>query len=166
MEKKLNDVFTHNLHQMYFGEKALVSALQHLSERAKDPTIKEDLTAHKKETMGHVRNLEKVFELAGMVRDEMKSKMWEIAEEELSSMLKIVESDSKDFFILETAAKAERLEISYYESLILSCKDIELDNKGEILDLLRANLADEEAALAKAIDGMKKQVSFWKRAIH
>lgn len=166
MEKNLNDVFVHNLHQIYFTEKTLVNTLEKLSLRAKDKELKEDLKQHKKETMAHVRNIEKIFELAGMEKEEMKSRLWDVMDEELDSILKIVDADAKDFFILEAAAKSERIEISHYESLILASKELVNDNKGEITDLLRANLAEEEAALAKVIAAMKKQVSFWKRAIH
>jgi ferritin-like metal-binding protein YciE len=166
MEEKLNDVFVHNLHQIYFTEKFLVVLLENLSKKVNSAEIREDLILHRKETILHVKSVEDIFTLLDLKRQEMPTKIWETMENELDSLLMNVNPMSKDFLILEAAAKSERMEISHYEALILSSKDLDIPNKKEVLDLLRANLAEEESALSKVLISMKNQVSFWKRNIH
>ena len=163
---QLHEVFVHNLHQIYYVEHYLLEALEKLSDRVGSKAAREDLLEHRKETKEHVKRIEDVFYLVGLQPREMKEREWEVMDKELDHMLKQVSDDSRDFLLLQAAAKAERLEISHYEVLILASKELDIPEKSLVLSLLRDNLREEEHALKKAISGMKSQISFWKRNIH
>jgi len=161
-----SDVFVHNLHSVYHMEKVLVHTLEKLSKQVKGRDIKNSLHFHLEETIMHVKRIEQAFSLAGLRRAEMRSYSLEGLDKDLKALIKVSSSDSKDFLILEAAAKAERLEISSYEALILSCKELDIPNKGAVLDLLRDNLVEEEIALKAVMTAMKDRVPFLRRNIY
>jgi len=59
------DLFKHELQDMYYAEKALAATLPKLAQEATDQELSRAFTAHQKETKKHVSNLEKVFKQIG-----------------------------------------------------------------------------------------------------
>ncbi len=164
MIKDLNAVFLNNLKEVYFIEKSLVKVLGKLKSKMSMSDIKANLESHKKDTMDHVRRIEEIFDWIGIKRTESKVGTLTVMEKELDSKLnKNLSKEAKDFFILEAATKTERMEISYYESMILIAKEIDFESKVKILSNLRKNLSDEERALKKVNSAIKKQIPLWKR---
>lgn len=58
-------LFEHELQDMYYAEKTLTKVLPKLAEEASDRELSRAFTSHQKETEGHVANLEKVFKTMG-----------------------------------------------------------------------------------------------------
>lgn len=165
--KTVYDVFMHNLKEMYFIEKFLVEALGKLKREVSSAEIRRNLDIHQKETKQHVKNIEEIFSLVDERSKEHKSDVWKAMEKETDSFFSdVVLSEARDFFVLGVAVKSERLEISHYEALILLTKEIDFENKTEILKLLRENLVDEERALKKMQSGMKSQLPVLERMVH
>lgn len=161
------DLFEHNLKEMYFVERFLVDTLEKLQSVAASDKIRADLLEHKEETVMHIENLEEVFAILGIPPQEHPSHMWKDMDKELETFFKEFTTDeAADFFVLEAAMKAERLEITHYETLILLAKELDLEKENDILDLLRANLVQEERALEKVRNAMKAQLPLLRRNVH
>jgi ferritin-like metal-binding protein YciE len=61
----LDDLFVHQLQDIYYAEKKITSALPKMIEKASDPQLKQGFQTHLQETKKHVERLEKVFEMHG-----------------------------------------------------------------------------------------------------
>ena len=59
--KTLDDLFVHQLRDIYYAEKQIVQALPEMIEKAKDPGLKHGFEGHLGETKNHVKRLEQVF---------------------------------------------------------------------------------------------------------
>jgi len=63
--KTMNDLFVHQLQDIYYAEKQLVKALPTMAKRAADPELKQGFLTHLDETNTHVTRLEQVFQMHG-----------------------------------------------------------------------------------------------------
>ena len=63
--KTMNDLFVHQLQDIYYAEKQLVKALPKMAEKATDEHLKEGFLTHLEETRTHVQRLEEVFRMHG-----------------------------------------------------------------------------------------------------
>src|SRR3954470_17228395 len=63
--RTMNDLFVHQLQDIYYAEQQLVKALPKMAEKASDQTLKQGFLTHLEETKGHVKRLEQVFEMHG-----------------------------------------------------------------------------------------------------
>src|ERR1700743_3175539 len=68
--KTMNDLFVHQLQDIYYAEKQLVAALPKMAQKATEQQLRQDFLAHLDETKTHVQRLEKVF---GMIGAQVKS---------------------------------------------------------------------------------------------
>ncbi len=63
--KTMNDLFVHQLQDIYYAEKQLVKALPKMAEKATDKQLKQGFLTHLDETRTHVQRLEQVFQMHG-----------------------------------------------------------------------------------------------------
>src|SRR6476620_12658383 len=63
--KTMNDLFIHQLQDIYYAEKQLVKALPKMAEKATDQQLKQGFLTHLEETKTHVQPLEQVFQMYG-----------------------------------------------------------------------------------------------------
>jgi ferritin-like metal-binding protein YciE len=61
----LNELFDHELKDLYYAEHQLVDALQTLADQSSDGEIKKAFQSHRKETQGHIKRLDRVFKTLG-----------------------------------------------------------------------------------------------------
>jgi ferritin-like metal-binding protein YciE len=61
----LNDLFVHQLQDIYYAEHQITKALPKMIEKATDPQLKAGFEQHLRETEGQIRRLEQVFEMHG-----------------------------------------------------------------------------------------------------
>ena len=59
--KNLNELFLHELKDVYDAEQQLVETLPKMAENATDPELAEAFREHLAETEGHVTRLEQIF---------------------------------------------------------------------------------------------------------
>ena len=55
--KTMDDLFVHQLQDIYYAEKQLVKALPKMADKATDPQLKQDFLTHLEETHVHVQRL-------------------------------------------------------------------------------------------------------------
>ena len=61
--KTMNDLFVHQLQDIYYAEKQLVKALPKMAEKATDKQLKQGFLTHLDETRTHVQRLEERLRL-------------------------------------------------------------------------------------------------------
>jgi ferritin-like metal-binding protein YciE len=64
--KTMNDLFVHQLQDIYYAEKQLVKALPKMAEKATDQQLKQGFLTHLDETKTHVQRVEQVFQMHGL----------------------------------------------------------------------------------------------------
>ena len=63
--KTMDDLFVHQLQDIYYAERQLVKALPKMAEKATDKVLKQGFLTHLDETRTHVQRLEEVFRMHG-----------------------------------------------------------------------------------------------------
>ena len=141
----LDELFEHNLKDVYGAEQRLVESLDEMAGEATDREAKKLFQQHKKETQGQIKRLEKVFKTLGMKPEAQPCPGMEGLIKEKKSFSK--EKPSEDilgFYNLHAAQKVERYEITSYEGLSEAAQHMGMD---EAVDLLQQNLDEEERTL-------------------
>jgi ferritin-like metal-binding protein YciE len=143
----LNELFDHELKDIYYAEYQLVEALQTLADESSDREIKKAFQSHRKETRGHIKRLEQVFKSLGEkpTRETCPGIDGLLKEKNVFSKER-PSDESLDFYNLGATQKTERYEITAYESLIEMAEAL---GRSSIVTQLEANLQEEEAALQK-----------------
>jgi ferritin-like metal-binding protein YciE len=146
--KTLNELFEHELKDIYYAEHRLVEALAELAEETKNREIKRAYTSHRKETQGQIKRLEKVFKMFGKVPEVEKCPGIEglLKEKQQFAKKEKPSQEILDYFNLGAASKTERYEITAYESLIEIAQQLGM---ADAVELLSQTLQEEEGALEK-----------------
>jgi ferritin-like metal-binding protein YciE len=141
-------LFEHELQDMYYAENALTSVLPRLAEEASDRELSRAFTAHLGETEGHVSNLEEVFKAMGKRPEAHVCPGIDGIRKEHDDFLR--ESDASfemlDAFLTGAAARAEHYEIAVYAGLVRQARALK---EREVVGLLQENLKEEKAALKR-----------------
>jgi ferritin-like metal-binding protein YciE len=147
MTGKLHDAFLNELRDAYDAEKQLLKALPKLAKAASSPQLRGAFEAHLKETHGHVRRLEEVFEsLDETIRAKHCDGIAGIIEEGKSVMEEDVDDFTLDACLIAAGQRAEHYEIAAYGTLVAWARDM---GHAEAADLLQETLHEEKAADAK-----------------
>jgi ferritin-like metal-binding protein YciE len=140
----LNELFLHELKDVYDAEHQLVEALPKLAEAATTPELAEAFQNHLEETRGHVTRLEAIFESCGETpaRETCKGMKGLIAEGE--KMLKEIDDPvTLDAALISAAQRVEHYEIAAYGTLRVWAVTAGLRDAE---DELEAILGEEKAA--------------------
>ena len=109
----LDELFEHNLKDVYGAEQRLLESLDEMAGEATDREAKKLFQQHKKETQGQIKRLEKVFKTLGIKAEAQPCPGMEGLIKEKKSFSK--ERPSEDilgFYNLHAAQKVERYEIT------------------------------------------------------
>jgi len=149
--KTLDDLFVHQLRDIYYAEKQIVQALPEMIEKAKDPGLKQGFEAHLGETKNHVKRLEQVFKMHGVEAKGVECPAIDGIIEEADEIAGEVD-DTKvlDAALIAAAQAVEHYEITRYGTLIAWAKKLGRDDCAAIL---QQNL-DEEKATDKKLNDM------------
>jgi ferritin-like metal-binding protein YciE len=140
----LKEVLLDELRDMYSAENQLVKALPKLAKGAKDGVLKQLFKDHLEETKGQVLRLKEVFQILGeKPTGQHCSGMEGVVEEGADALEKDEEGASFDSGLVGAALRTEHYEIAGYHACIAMAKTL---GEGQIVSLLRENLAEEVAA--------------------
>jgi ferritin-like metal-binding protein YciE len=141
----IEELFEHELKDMYSGETALLDALEQMAGESSDRDIKKAFTQHRKETQGQIKRLEKIFKMLGQKAEaETCAGIEGLIKEKKLFMREKPSPELLEFFNIGAAQKTERYEITSYESLIDMADKLGLV---DAVELLEQNLQEEEATL-------------------
>jgi ferritin-like metal-binding protein YciE len=145
--KTLDDLFVHQLRDIYYAEKQIVQALPEMIEKAKDPGLKQGFEAHLGETKNHVKRLEQVFKMHGVEAKGVECPAIDGIIEEADEIAGEVD-DKKvlDAALIAAAQAVEHYEITRYGTLIAWAKQLGRPNCASVL---QKNLEEEKAADSK-----------------
>ena len=146
--KTMNDLFVHQLQDMYYAEKQLVKAIPKMAEKATDQQLKQGFLTHLDETRTHVQRLEQVFQMFGIAAKAVDCPAIDGIIEEADEVAGEVEDKSVlDAALINAAQAAEHYEIARYGSLIAWSKQL---GRNDCASVLRKTL-DEERATDKKL---------------
>ena len=139
------ELFLHELGDILYVERSLAEqALPKLINEVEDAEFKSGLEKHLEQTMRHVTNVEKVFEILGETPHEEECIAFEGLKKEHEEMTKESSSSLIDLVDLGAAARTENYEIAAYEGLRRMAKALGADDAVVLLD---ENLAQEKETL-------------------
>jgi ferritin-like metal-binding protein YciE len=156
-KKTLDDLFLHNLKDIYNAEKQLVKALPKMAKGATSENLRTAIQDHLQETHGHVERLEQVFQLLEVGARGIKCAAMEGLVEEGAEVLEDDFEDAvRDAAIIAAANKVEHYEIATYGTLISFAR---LLGHGDIEELLQATLDEEKAADQKLTELAESEIN-------
>ena len=139
-----DDLFVHQLRDVYYAEKQLVKALPKMAEKATSPQLKQAFTSHLAETKGHVSRVEQVFKMHGVEAKAVNCPAIDGIIEEANDIAgEVNDKEVLDAALIAAAQAAEHYEISRYGTLVAWAQQLGRDDCASVLE---QNLAEEKAA--------------------
>jgi ferritin-like metal-binding protein YciE len=144
----LNDLFVHELKDMYDAEQRLAEALPQMEQAATNPELKDAFRMHTQQTMDHVRRLEQVFRAIGC---EPERETCPVMKGLISEGQDIISAkgdhDVKDAGLIGAAQKVEHYEMAGYGTIRTHAQHLGRDDVASILQ----QTLDEEGATNKKL---------------
>lgn len=149
-----DDLFLHQLQDVYYAENQITKALPKMVEKATDPALRAGFEQHLEETRGQIARLEQIFELLGETPKAVTCPAIDgIIKEANETAGEIADKAVLDAALIAAAQAVEHYEITRYGTLVTWADQL---GKTDIADLLQATLEEEYAtddkltAMAKA----------------
>lgn len=148
--ESLNDLFLHQIKDLYNAEQQLTKALPKMAEKASSPKLKTAFKDHLKETETQIKRLEQVFEALGEKAKGEKCKAMEgLLKEGEDFMKEDASKEVMDAGLIASAQRVEHYEIAGYGTACTYAKSL---GHTEALNLLKENLAEEKKTDEKLTD--------------
>ena len=142
--KTMNDLFVHQLQDIYYAEQQLTKALPKMADKATDPQLKQGFLTHLEETKQHVARLEEVFKMHGVAAKAVDCPAIDGIIEEAGDVTGEVEDKNVlDAAIIAAGQAVEHYEMTRYGSLIAWAKQM---GRNDVAQLLQQTLEEEKAA--------------------
>jgi ferritin-like metal-binding protein YciE len=143
----IEELFEHELKDIYGAETSLLAALEQMAEESSDREIKKGFQQHRKETQAQLKRLDKIFKILGQKAEaETCPGMEGLIKEKKQFMKERPSPDLLEFYNVGAAQKVERYEITAYENLIDMADKLGLT---DAVELLEQTLQEEETTLNK-----------------
>jgi ferritin-like metal-binding protein YciE len=141
--KTMNDLFVHQLRDMYYAENQLVKALPDMAEKAVDQQLKQGFLTHLGETKMHVQRLEQVFQMIGAEAKAVDCPAIDGIIEEANEIIgEVADKAVLDAALINAAQAAEHYEIARYGSLVAWAKQL---GRNDCASVLQKTLEEEKA---------------------
>ena len=141
--KTMNDLFVHQLQDIYYAENQLVKALPKMAEKATDKQLKQGFLTHLEETKTHVQRLEQVFQMHGTQAKAVDCPAIDGIIEEADEVAgEVADKAVLDAALINAAQAAEHYEIVRYGSLIAWAKQL---GRNDYASVLQKTLDAEKA---------------------
>lgn len=141
--KTVQDLFIHELSDVYSAEKQLTRALPKMARAASNPILVEAFQAHLEETQGQIERIDQVVDALGLKLKRVKCIAMEGLVEEGKELIdEIDKGPVLDAGLIGAAQKVEHYEIASYGTLIAMAKHLGLK---EAIGPLKATLAEEKS---------------------
>lgn len=141
--KNIQDLFVHELSDIYSAEKQLTKALPRLARASSSPELAEAFTMHLDETQGQIERIDQVVDELGIKLKRIKCAAMEgLVEEGKEAIDAIEQGPLRDAALIAGAQKAEHYEIASYGTLAALAKQLGYNNA---LKALLETLEEEKA---------------------
>jgi ferritin-like metal-binding protein YciE len=153
---KLDELFLHQLKDMYYAEHQILKALPTMIDAASEPRLREALETHRRETETQVERLDEAFRLEGCEPEGVECPAIDGIIAEAEDVAGETVGDAVcDAAIIASAQTVEHYEIARYGTLISWAERL---GKRECARLLGENLEEEKAADRKLTALAEEQV--------
>lgn len=140
----LDDLFVHQLQDIYYAEKQITKALPTMIEKATNPQLKQGFQSHLGETRNHVKRLEQVFQMHGHAPKGVDCPAIDGIIEEADEVAgDVADKEVLDAALIASAQAVEHYEITRYGTLIAWAKQL---GRQDCASVLEQNLNEEKAA--------------------
>lgn len=155
--QNLNDLFVHQLQDIYYAENQIVKNLPKMIEKASNPALKSGFETHLQETKNHVQRLEQIFKMQGLqVKSVDCPAMDGILEEANEVAGDIADKKVLDAGLTAAAQSVEHYEIARYGTLIAWAKQL---GRQDAVTLLQQTLDEEKATDMKLSKLAESQIN-------
>jgi len=145
--KTLDDLFVHQLQDIYYAEKQLLKALPKMAQKSTSPQLRSAFETHLRETEGHVARVEQVFEMHGVKAKAVDCPAIDGIIKEANDIIGDVEDKQVlDAALIAAGQAAEHYEITRYGTLIAWARQL---GRPDCASVLEQNLKEEKAADVK-----------------
>lgn len=145
--ESLDDLFRHQLQDIYYAEKQILKALPMLTDSAASQELKSALQTLQSETQQQVERLEEVFRLEGGEAQGVECPAIDgIIDEAKDVNAEIADAAVLDSALIASAQSVEHYEIARYGTLVAWAEGL---GKTSCAPLLRKSLEEEKAADAR-----------------
>ena len=149
--KNLNELFEHQLKDLYSAETQLIEALPKMASNANDSKLKDAFKSHLEETKGQKKRLEEICGELDIDPEGEKCKAMEGLIKEAESFIEEAgDDDVMDAGLIAEAQRVEHYEISGYGTAVRYAKELGHD---DIADKLQETL-DEEYDADQTLDDL------------
>lgn len=141
--KTIDDLFIHELSDMYSAEKQMTRSLPKMARASTDPELAAAFEQHLEETQGQVERIDRIVEVTGIKLKRVKCVAMEgLIEEAKDTIEEIEKGPVLDAALIGSAQKAEHYEIASYTTLIVLATQL---GHQEAVQLLTESLEEERA---------------------
>jgi ferritin-like metal-binding protein YciE len=141
--RTMNDLFVHQLQDLYYAEKQLVKALPKMAGKATDRQLKDGFLTHLEETKTHVQRLEEVFRMHGAEVKAIDCPAIDGIIEEADEVAgEVADKSVLDAALINAGQAAEHYEIARYGSLIAWARQL---GRNDCASILQKTLEEEKA---------------------
>ncbi|QAY95551.1 hypothetical protein CWB41_07215 [Methylovirgula ligni] len=132
--KDMNDLFVHQLKDIYYAENRIAATLPKMIQKASTPELKQGFEKHLGETKVQIQRLDKVFELHGLEPESVKCPAIDGIIKEADEVAgEINDKSVLDAALIAAAQAVEHYEITRYGTLIAWAKELGADECATIL---------------------------------
>jgi len=141
--QSFDDLFVHQLQDIYYAEHQITKALPKMIDKATAPELKQGFETHLRETEGQIDRLERVFAILGLeIKGTTCPAIEGIIKEANEVAGEIADQEVLDAALVAAAQAVEHYEISRYGTLIAWSRLLGRDDVAQLLD---ETLAEEKA---------------------
>jgi len=141
--KTLEDLFIHELSDIYSAEKQMSKALPRLARASTNPDLAAAFETHLEETQGQIERIDQVVDILGIRLKRIKCAAMEGLVEEGKEVIDSVEKGPvRDAALIGGAQKVEHYEIASYGTVAALAKEL---GYKDALPFLLATLEEEKA---------------------
>ncbi|MFE3968824.1 ferritin-like domain-containing protein [Stenotrophomonas sp. YIM B13575] len=141
--KTAEDLFIHELSDIYSAEKQLTKALPRLARAADNPDLSAAFETHLEETQGQIERIDQVVELLGIRLKRIKCAAMEgLVEEGKEAIDSIDKGPVRDAALIGGAQKVEHYEIASYGTIAALARQL---GYKDAVPLLLETLEEEKA---------------------
>jgi ferritin-like metal-binding protein YciE len=142
--KTMDDLFVHQLRDIYYAEKRILGALPKMIEKASSRELKAAFEAHLGETRNHVARVEKVFEMHGVKAEAVTCPAIDGIIKEADEVAgEVADKKVLDAALIAAAQAVEHYEMARYGTLVAWAKTL---GRSDCASVLEENLKEEHKA--------------------
>jgi ferritin-like metal-binding protein YciE len=141
--KSMNDLFVHQLKDIYYAERRIVGSLPKMIEKATSPELKKGFEKHLNETKNHVGRLEQIFQMRRLTPEAVTCPAIDGIIKEADEVAgEVADKNVLDAALIAAAQAVEHYEITRYGTLIAWAKEV---GANKSVALLEQTLQEERA---------------------